>query len=238
MSTLFSKRKNPIIEGLGQLLLLASLIVAVMYGGGWYPEGAWWTVIVKGSAVSLLAMFVLINLRSVNHLLLFLALGLSVSGDVLLAWGHENSFIHGLLAFLAAHVVFIILYLKNRLYAEDITSGRVRLAALLWAGAAIAGYFLYPHLGDMMMPVFSYSVVLAAMATTALFSKYSVKLVAVGALLFVVSDTVLGVRQFMIVPDFTGYIVWATYYLAQLLMTLGIMLADERPTNYGGYRFD
>jgi len=88
------------------------------------------------------------------------------------------------------------------------------------------------------MPVITYSVVLAAMATTALFSKFPVKLVGFGALLFVVSDAVLGARMFSAMPDFTSYIVWATYYLAQLLMVLGIMLTDERPTNYGGYRFD
>lgn len=238
MSTLFSKRRNPIYEGLAQLILLASFIAAVAYGGGWYPAEGLWPVLVKGSAVTFLALFVLMNMRSINHLILFLALGASVAGDVLLAVEHADSFIRGLSAFLAAHVLFIVLYLKNRLVAADITRVRVRLAALLWFLAAIAAYVLYPNLGDMMTPVFSYSAILAAMATTALFSKYSIRLVGVGALLFVVSDTVLGARQFMIMPDFTGYIVWGTYYLAQLLMTLGIMAADERPTNYGGYRFD
>lgn len=238
MSTLFNKRRKPAVEAIGQGLLLMSFLAAVLYGGGWYPETGMWPVIIKGSAVGFLAVFVLTNLQSSNHALLFLALCASVTGDVLLAIPHESSFTRGLTAFLGAHVIFILLYLKNRLRAEDVTSLRVRLAALLWALVAISGYLLYPHLGELLMPVLVYSAVLAAMATTALFSKYPVKLVALGAILFVISDSILGVRQFMPAPDFTQYIVWATYYLAVLLMTLGVMLNDDRRTNYGGYRFD
>jgi uncharacterized membrane protein YhhN len=238
VSSLFNRRKKPIQEAVGQFVLLASFVVAVIYGGNWYPSDGIWPVLVKGSAVGLLAVFVLLSMQNFNHLLLFLALSASVAGDVLLAIPGENSFTRGLMAFLGAHVIFIMLYLKNRMLSEDITSLRVRLAALMWALAALAGYFLYPYLGNMMMPVFTYSIILAAMATTAIFSKFPIKLVGVGALLFVVSDTILGAQQFMTVPDYAGYIIWATYYLAQLLMMLGIMLTDERPTNYGGYRFD
>lgn len=238
MTALFNRRKKPIQEAIGQLLLMASVVVAIVYGGGWYPADWLWPAIIKGSAVGLLAVFVLFSTQSINHLLLFLALAASVGGDVLLAIPHESSFTRGLLSFLAAHVIFIVLYLKNKMPTEDITALRVRIAALMWAAAGVAGYFLYPYLGEMMMPVLTYSVVLAAMATTALFSKFPVKLVGIGALLFVVSDTALGAQQFLTVPAFVSYIIWSTYYLAQLLMTLGVMLVDERPTNYGGYRFD
>jgi len=238
VSSLFNNRRRPVQEAVGQILLLSSLIVAILYGGGWYPANWLWPLIFKASAVGLLAIFVLVSMQTINHLLLFLALLASVGGDVLLEIPHENTVIRGLTSFLAAHVLFIVLYIKNRMLAEDITALRVRIAAFMWAIAGVAGYFLYPYLGDMSMPVITYSVVLAAMATTALFSKFPVKLVGIGALLFVVSDAVLGARLFTTVPDYTSYIVWAAYYLAQLLMTLGIMLTDERPTNYGGYRFD
>lgn len=238
MSSLFNNRKRPVQEAVCQFLLLASFVVAVLYGGGWYPADWLWPVIVKGSAVGLLAIFVLVSMQTVNHLLLFFALIASVGGDVLLEIPHENALTRGLTSFLAAHVLFIVLYIKNRMPAEDITGLRVRIAAFMWAIAGAVGYVLYPYLGEMVMPVVTYSVVLSAMATTALFSKFPVKLVGVGALLFVVSDAVLGARLFSTVPEYTSYIVWATYYLAQLLMLLGIMLTDERPTNYGGYRFD
>lgn len=216
-----------------------SFIVAVLYGGGWFPDyGQTITAIFKGSAVGLLAIFVLISTRSLNHFILFLALAASVAGDVLLALPIENSFVKGLGAFLVAQITFIILYLKNRMPFDEMSSARVTAGSLLWAVAGVAIFFLYPHLGDLMIPVFVYTAALVGMATAALFSKFPVKLVGLGAILFVISDSVLGARQFLTVPEFTGYIVWATYYLAELLMTLGVMLSVERRTNFGGYRFD
>ncbi|MFC3050427.1 lysoplasmalogenase [Kordiimonas pumila] len=240
MTRLFVKRRKPVLEALGQFLLLLSFVAAIMYGGSWYPANIspFIPVLVKACAVGFLALFVLISMQSFNHFLLFLALVASVTGDVFLSLFHEQAFMHGLLSFLVAHVFFIILYLKNRLRVADISMIRIRIAAVLWALAAIAAYFLYPHLGDMMLPVYVYSAVLTLMATTAIFSKYPIRLVALGAILFLVSDSLLGARQFMSLPDYLGYFVWGTYYFAQLFMTVGVMLTDERRTHFGGYRFD
>lgn len=239
MTRIFHKRRRPVLETIGQSLILLSFIVAVLYGGGWYPDyGPLVTAAIKGTAVGLLAIFVLISMQSVNHFLLLLALTASVAGDVFLALPIENAFIKGLSAFLVAQLLFIILYLKNRMPFAELSAARLRVCGLLWATAGIAIFFLYPHLGELMIPVFVYTAALVGMATTALFSKFPVKLTGLGALLFVVSDSVLGARQFLTVPEFTGYIVWGTYYLAELLMTLGVMLSVERRTNFGGYRFD
>ncbi len=227
------------LETVGQSLILLSFIIAVLYGGGWYPDyGQTITAVIKGSAVGLLAIFVLLSTQSLNHFLLFLALSASVAGDVLLALPIESSFIKGLGAFLVAQLIFIVLYLTNRMPFADMSAIRVKIAGLLWAAAGITIFFLYPHLGDLMVPVFVYTTALLGMVTTALFSKFPVKLVGLGAILFVISDSVLGARQFLTMPDFTGYIVWGTYYMAELLMTLGVMLAVERHTHFGGYRFD
>lgn len=239
LTRIFHKHRKPVLETIGQSLILLSFIVAVLYGGGWYPDyGQTITAIIKGSAVGFLAIFVLISTQSLNHFLLLLALIASVAGDVLLALPIENSFIKGLGAFLVAQLVFIILYLINRMPFADMSSFRIKIAGLLWAAAGISIFFLYPHLGELMVPVFVYTAALVGMATAALFSKFPVKLVGMGAILFVVSDSVLGARQFLTMPEFTGYIVWGTYYAAELLMTLGVMLSVERHTHFGGYRFD
>lgn len=239
LTRIFHKRRRPIMEAVGQSLILLSFVIAVLYGGGWYPDyGQTVSAIIKGSAVGLLAIFVLVSTQSLNHFLLFLALAASVAGDVLLALPIENAFVKGLSAFLVAQIMFIILYLKNRASLEDLSAARTRGAALLWAVAAVALFILYPHLGDLLVPVCVYTAALVGMATAALLSKFPVKLVGLGAILFVISDSVLGARQFLNMPDFTGYIVWSTYYMAELLMTLGVMLSVDRHTNFGGYRFD
>lgn len=238
MSTVFNNRRHPAREAIGQSLLLGSFIAAVVYAGSWHPATEFWTVLVKGSAIGLMALFVLVAMQSFNHFLLFLALSVSVSGDVFLAIQGESSFMRGLMAFAAAHLLFILLFVKNRMRLQDITSLRIRLAALLWAAAGISTFFLYPELGDLLVPTLVYTSVLILMATTALFSKFPIKLLALGVILFVISDATLGAQKFLSVPDYANYIIWGCYYLAQLLITFAVILTDDRPTHYGGYRFD
>ncbi|NVJ97719.1 MAG: lysoplasmalogenase [Alphaproteobacteria bacterium] len=238
MTRIFSRRKRPVLEAIGQSFIVLSLVGAVLYGGGWYPDGTLWQILTKASAVSFLALFVAVNVRTFGHALLFLALAASVAGDILIAWPHEQAFLRGLMGFMVAHIIFIVLYISNRRPFDEVGTLPVRLASLLWLFAFLAGYFMYDSLGDMRMYVFAYTAILTAMATTALLSKFPFRLTGIGAILFVISDALLGADQFMDVPAWTGYIVWVTYYASEILMTLGVMLTDDRPTNFGGYRFD
>lgn len=219
-------------------MIFLSFVGAVIYGAGWYPDGVLWQALAKASAVGFLALFVLVTAQTTNHLVLLLALIASVVGDVLLAIPAENSFMSGLLAFFVAHVFYVALFLKNRLPFEDVTGLRMRISALFWAGAGLAAFFLYPRLGNMMLPVFAYSAILALMATTAMMSRFPVRLVGTGAILFLISDGLLGTRTFLEMEMGGPLSVWIPYYLGQLFLAVGIMLYDERPTNFGGYRFD
>lgn len=238
MTRIFSRRKRPVLEAVGQFFILLSVIGAIVYGGSWYPDEVVWRVLVKASAVTFLALFVLVNIRTFGHALLFLALVSSVVGDVLLAVPHDQSFLRGLLGFMTAHVFFIVLFASNRMPMKDVGTIPVRVASLLWVFALAAGVLMYDALGDMRMYVFTYTAVLTAMASTALLSKFPARLTGIGGVLFVISDAALGANQFLTVPAWTGYIVWTSYYLAQLMITMGVMLTDDRPTNFGGYRFD
>lgn len=209
-----------------------------MYGAGWYPDGIFWKVLTKASAVTFLALFVAVNVRTFGHALLFLALIASATADVLIALPHEKAFLRGLMGFMVAHVFFITLYLTNRRPFNEVGTLPIRIASLLWLFAFISAYMMHNQLGDLRMYVFAYTAVLTAMATSALLSKFPFRLTGVGAVLFVASDAALGAEQFLDVPAYVGYFVWVAYYGSQLLMTFGIMLTDDRPTNFGGYRFD
>lgn len=219
-------------------MLFLSFVSAVLYAGSWYPEGLFWQVLTKASAVGFLVLFVLVTAQTANHMFLFLALLASVAGDVLLVLPADNSFIRGLSAFFTAHVIYILLFLKNRQLLEDTTNIRIRISALYWAFGAAAGVWLYPTLGDMLIPVFSYIIILSLMATTALLSRFPIKLLGLGATLFLISDGILGANTFLNMDIGGEYAVWGTYYFGQLFITLSVMLYDERPTNFGGYRFD
>lgn len=219
-------------------MIFFSMVGAVAYGGGWYPEGVLWQVLAKSSAVGFLALFVLVTSQTFNHMILLLALLASVAGDALLAIPAENSFLRGLLAFFVAHIFYIGLFTKNRLPFEDVTSARMQIAGLCSIGAAVMAFFLYPELGNLLIPVFAYILVIVLMAATALISRFPIRLVGSGALLFLISDGALALRTFLDIDLGGGLSVWIPYYLGQLFLALGIMLHDERPTNFGGYRFD
>ncbi len=157
--------------------------------------------------------------------LLILALSFSVLGDLLLelrsigSLGPEQLFLVGLVSFLIAHIFYIAMFVK----ARSVTLiGRPRTIA--WVSAlltvAICMVILWPGLAEMRIPVALYSVVLGAMVITAQLSRFP-KLVAIGALFFLASDTMLAVSIFG--HPFAGsrMLVWITYYAAQWMITVG-----------------
>lgn len=240
MATMFNRRKRPVIEAIGQLMVLLSVVGAVLYGGGWYPAGPAMPILFKASAVSFLLLFVFVTGQTANHSILTLALLASVIGDILLEFPTENAFVQGLTAFLIAHVFYIILFLKNRLTVEDKARFRTRTSVLAWVTSlsAISYMYLNGALGNMLVPVVVYTLVITIMVTTALFSRMPVKMVGTGAILFLISDGCIAAREFLDIEIGGPYTVWVTYFLAQLLLTLGVMLYDDRRTNFGGYRFN
>ena len=77
-------------------------------------------------------------------------------------------------------------------------------------------------LGPLLLPVVVYALVLAGMAISAQLTNLGNPLAALGALCFVASDAMLAIGKFS--GPFPGHepLVWITYYLAQLLIFLGV----------------
>ena len=129
-------------------------------------------------------------IKSTKNLTLF-ALVFSVIGDMLLMFTDKSPhyFTSGLVAFLLAHVMYILVFLKNR-------NAQVRLYGiiiLLAIYGSILFYFLKDGLSDMLIPVLVYMLVILTMATTAFWRKENVNkqsfyLVFIGALFFIFSD--------------------------------------------------
>lgn len=163
--------------------------------------------------------------------LLILALAFSVLGDLLLELrrignlGPEQLFLLGLVSFLTAHIFYIAMFVKAR---GETTISRARTiacaAGLLTVALSMA--ILWPGLAEMRIPVVAYSVVLAVMVITAQLSQFS-KLVAIGALFFLASDTMLAMSIFG--HPFAGsrILVWITYYVAQLMITMGVIAKSK-----------
>jgi uncharacterized membrane protein YhhN len=153
---------------------------------------------------------------------ILLGMAFSCIGDIALMLPFD-AFVPGLIAFLLAHVCYIVAF------RAGFRAGRGMLfaAALLavFAGINLAG--LWPLLpNDLRIPVVVYVAVLALMATLALARAWtnsaptpsaptSARWAAIGAVLFVISDSVLAWDRFGGGLPAATLCVLSTYYAAQ-----------------------
>ena len=183
-----------------------------------------WLVVFKVASVAILAM---LGFR-VNKLL-GTALTFGALGDFLLGVRHlgrfdaEKLFLFGLGAFLVGHLVYIAMFRKyRRPKTGKLGPARVLgiLAVLIALGTILV--ILRDSLGPLLIPVIAYALVLAGMAVSALLAELGNPLAAIGAMCFVASDAMLAVSKFH--GAFPGHepLIWITYYLAQLLIFLGV----------------
>jgi uncharacterized membrane protein YhhN len=149
--------------------------------------------------------------------LLLAALGLSLAGDCFLMV--PGYFVAGLASFLLAHVCYITLFKQGQRWFP---SGRA-LAATLAVGAAMYA-FLFPHLDAVLkVAVAAYVVVIACMAAQAIGRASVLRdrdsiAVAIGACVFMVSDSLLATNRFAIPIPLANFWVLGTYYVAQILI--------------------
>ena len=163
--------------------------------------------------------------KSIKQLML-LALFFSLLGDVLLMFTKQKPFffIWGLIAFLLAHVMYIFVFLKQR----DNSKNAFLFIMVLLVYAAGLYYLLQDGLGEMRFPVLAYMLVILTMATTAYLRKenkenQTYKLVFIGALLFLISDSLLSLNLFYKPFPLANFSIMLTYGFAQFLIVLGIL---------------
>ncbi len=174
-------------------------------------------IVLKGLPVTLLALIALMA----NRRLLALALALSALGDVLLARGF-NLFLAGLATFLCAHLVYIVLFVRHRASAAA-TRSQFAFPALVLVYGLTFGAWLAPSLGALQVPVFCYIAAIVAMVSTASRANYRRPWVLVGAILFLISDSLLGAGRFKTQVPLGSLLVWIAYYAGQCAITLGVL---------------
>jgi uncharacterized membrane protein YhhN len=178
-------------------------------------------VILKALAVSPLAVIAFRLLRGRERWLLGGALAFSTLGDVLLEL--HGLFVPGLGAFLVAHICYATLFARDWPGLGRLTARQRVLLVLLGLFSVALTAWLWPGLGSLAVPVICYIAVLTAMAATAIGAGTRYFPVAWGALLFVLSDSLIGIGRFRSPVPLGEYLVWGTYYLAQGCLALGFL---------------
>jgi len=154
------------------------------------------------------------------------ALVFSWIGDVLLLFQPDRPifFLLGLSSFLLAHIFYILFFHEVRV----IEKVKVRIWLMLIVVVYYLGLMsiLSPHLKDMKTPVRIYGIAISFMLMLALHMAFIKKKVAgwemvIGALLFVISDSVLAFNNYYHSFALAGAVIMLTYGLAQLLIVDG-----------------
>lgn len=186
-------------------------------------------VVAKPSLMPLLIAFFWLETRAAkgNGIYILAALFFSWIGDVVLLADTAigGLFIYGLIAFLLAHIFYIVFFISIRKLNEN---KRFLPFFTLTILAYMVIFYLsaLPHLGVLAIPVLIYAIVITAMLIASIhafdLSRHMPGILCVtGAMLFALSDSALAINRFVYRFPLGPFVVMLTYGLAQFFIILG-----------------
>ncbi|GAB4276279.1 MAG: lysoplasmalogenase [Candidatus Promineifilaceae bacterium] len=205
--------------------ILSSLIplsaAAAIYGE--YQPTRRLVYIFKPLTTALIILLALTGSGNVQPTYKWLIIGglvLCLAGDVFLMLP-ERYFLAGLGSFLAGHWFYIAAFAAS----VGLVYSWWLLPLLIYG--AVVYTLLHPHLGKMRAPVIAYVLTILLMAWQALgrwqvLASVPSLLAALGALFFVISDSVLALDRFRAKFGSARVIVLTTYWLAQWLIAYSV----------------
>jgi len=192
----------------------------------------WPAIIVKALIIPVLFLIyyrLIRNQMNGFHRMILAAFIFSWFGDITLQLQQLNDlfFMTGLCCFLVAQVIYLTAFFatpgRNVLFFR-----KIYLIIPVLAYGIILLYFLYDGLGDMRIPVIIYAVVILTMLTAAMnrqgkVNKQSYILVLIGAVLFVLSDSLIAIDKFAYPFLLARIAIMTTYITAQYLIAVGCL---------------
>ena len=207
-----------------RILLAISLVTSTAY---WalhalrpYPG----SVLLKWIPIAILALLGLMNIESAQGLLLALALLAHSAGDVLLGLEKPKLFVPAIVGFLIGHVLYILTFRLDLPQEWHVSAARWVLVVGVLVYAAGMSVVLLPRMpGHLIVPVIVYIIAITAMAITGVLAEYRTQWIALGAICYVISDSIIAINLFVHPFAWSGYVSWPLYYIAQAFITLGIL---------------
>ena len=180
--------------------------------------------------ISLLVYFIF-NAGSSRNLTFYLMIGAlfcSLLGDIFLLFESASSlyFTLGLASFLIAHLLYTFVFILKR---KKKPNADFKWVVLIFSAYGILlFFFLKDNLGALKVPVILYILGILTMVVTAYIRKENVtqssfNLVFIGALFFVVSDSILAIDKFSVGIPFAHILIMGTYATAQYLIMKGVL---------------
>ena len=185
-------------------------------------------VLTKPLLVPLIILFYLTSAEHINWFIVT-ALFFGFLGDVALLWGSKKIFFAmGLIAFLAGHLLYTLVFLQAISYFEIVpTWFFIFLIPYVSYGYALLR-ILRPNLNKMIVPVVIYMCVILMMSFTSsccIWNGFTLQFIFpfTGSIFFMVSDSVLAYNTFNVPLKNYETFIMVTYILAQVLIVAGFL---------------
>lgn len=190
----------------------------------------------KPALVPLLGFGVYFHQKFPSRKTLLIGLLFSWIGDVILLFADiaEIYFILGLVAFLISHIAYCVLFNKQITGEIQINKFLFGIGSIIIAFYLVAMVlFLMPDLGDLKIPVIVYAAVISTMLLFAfngslIWKKPGSLYVFLGAVVFVISDSILAIDKFHAPIEKSSFFIMLTYLVAQYLLVVGILKLNTK----------
>lgn len=191
---------------------------------GEYRGRNWQLYVCKPLTTVLIALGALLMDGGVYRWLILAGLAFSLAGDIFLMLPRDR-FLPGLASFLVAHLFYIAAFSQGLNWAWP-PLWTVAVLAAVWAASML---ILLPGARGQRLPVAVYVLVILLMVAAA-FARAGLPgnlawFAIAGALLFALSDTVIGINRFVRPFRAAEGIILGTYFPAQALIVLSIPAA-------------
>jgi uncharacterized membrane protein YhhN len=164
-----------------------------------------------------------------RHILAF-ALLFSGIGDLLLGLEFTGSFAAGMGAFLIAQLAYIRLFWPQRRSWASLTMIKKAAIGAVLVWALSLGVWLLPLAGVMAPALLIYFGALCLMVLLALDSS-AANIAKWGAILFLLSDSLIGIDRFAHIIPQRHFAVMGSYYLAQAFLFWGLMRKQPKQSD-------
>lgn len=161
------------------------------------------------------------NQRNFQDKWMLMAFFFSLLGDTFLMFSGEKYFMFGLGSFLITHLFYIFTFSRNWLKSNI-------LARIFFVIFSIIMLFLLQHniSNSLIIPIVIYMITITIMAISASernANSESYRMVLLGAILFLLSDSLIALDKFVVPIPFQTFLIMGTYVLAQYLIAVGFL---------------
>ncbi len=214
---------NPIKRYPWFSLLFLLVIIAEIIGLTFYPEIR---LASKGMIMATLIGLYIICAKRQSEVFL-LGLIFALLGDAFLLFESDAFFLVGLGCFLIMQLAYAFTFWKKRRIPKP---QHVYIAVAVAILPLILLAVGWSHIQGLGIPVFLYTASITAMLVTAYLRHRRLagyNYVLLGAVLFMISDLVLGINRFIAPVPYASFLVMGTYIAAQYLIVTGILGDDK-----------